>query len=32
MEFNGAVLVDNKKIRNACDNYRAWCNNYNNTF
>lgn len=29
MEFNGAVLVDNKKIRNACDSYRTWCNDYN---
>ena len=30
MEFNGAVLVDNNKIKNACDNYRAWCNSWNN--
>lgn len=29
MEFNGAVLVDNKKIKSACDSYRTWCNNYN---
>lgn len=29
MEFNGAVLVDNNRIKNACDNYRTWCNNYN---